>query len=91
MNQHTATGLPPVHHDTTQARYALTDAGHAALAPTGAPPAPGVVLVCTDCDHVYEPTAGDLAAGRTGCPDPDCGGWIFSSALAVPPAAGSAS
>jgi len=90
MNQHTPTGLPPVHHDTTQARYALTDAGHAALAPTGAPPAPGVVLVCTDCDHVYEPTAGDLAAGRTGCPDPDCGGWTFSSALAVSPAAGGA-
>ena len=35
MNQHTGTGLPPVHHDTTQARYALTAAGHGALAPTG--------------------------------------------------------
>ena len=33
MNQHTGTGLPPVHHDTTEARYAPTAAGHAALAP----------------------------------------------------------
>ena len=50
----------------------------------------GVVLSCTDCDHVYEPTAADLAAGRTGCPDPDCGGWTFSSALTVPPTTGGA-
>jgi len=89
MNQHTATGLPPVHHDHAEARYALTEAGHVALAPTGAPPAPGVVVLsCIDCDHVYEPTAADLAAGRTGCPDPDCGGWTFSSALTVPAAGG---
>ena len=90
MNQHTGTGLPPVHHDTTEARYALTDAGHAVLAPTGAPPAPGVVLACIDCDHVYEPTAADLAAGRTGCLDPDCGGWTWSSALTVAPGTGGA-
>jgi len=35
MNQHTGTGRAPVHHDTTQARYALTAAGYGALAPTG--------------------------------------------------------
>ena len=59
MNQHTATGLPPVHHDHAEARYALTEAGHVALAPTGAPPAPGVVVLsCIDCDHVYEPHRG---------------------------------
>ena len=63
MNQHTGTGLPPVHHDHGEARYALTDAGHGALAPTGVPPSPpGVVLACINCDHVYEPTA----AGRLG-------------------------
>jgi len=90
MNQHTGTGLPPVHHHHGEARYALTAAGHAALAPTGAPP-PGVVLGCTDCDHVYEPTAADLAAGRTGCPDPDCGGRVWSSALTAAPAAGGGS
>jgi len=84
MNQHTGTGLPPVHHDHGEARYALTDAGHGALAPTGVPPSPpGVVLACIDCDHVYEPTAADLAAGHTGCPDPDCDGWTWSSALTV--------
>ena len=43
-----------------------------------------VVLTCTDCDHTYEPSAEDFATGRTGCPDPDCGGWTFSSALTVP-------
>ena len=89
MNQHPGTGHAPVRHDHGEARYALTDAGHAVLAPTGTP-APGVMLGCTDCDHVYEPTAADLAAGRTGCPDPDCGGWTFSSALTVAPGAGGA-
>ncbi len=92
MNQHPATGHAPVrHHDPADARYALTAAGHGALAPTGVPPSPpGVVLACTDCDHVYEPTAADLAAGRTGCPDPDCGGWTWSSALTVAPGTGGA-
>lgn len=44
---------------------------------TGLPLA--VVLTCTDCDRSYEPTHQDLAAGRLGCPEPDCGGWTFSS------------
>ena len=54
-------------------------------------PALAVVLTCCTCDTTYEPTAEAIARGRLGCPDPDCGGWTFSSALAVPPAAGSAS
>jgi len=91
MNQHTGTGLPPVHHHHGEVRYALTDAGHAVLAPTGDTPSPRVVLACTDCNHVYEPTAADLAAGHTGCPDPDCGGWVWSSALTAAPAAGGGS
>jgi len=58
---------------------------------TGAPAPPlAVVLTCTDCQHSYEPTPEDFAAGRTGCPDLNCGGWAFSSALTVPPAAGGA-
>ena len=52
---------------------------------------PWVVLACIDCDHVYEATAADLAAGHTGCPDPDCGGWVWSSALTAAPAAGGGS
>ena len=84
MDQHTATGRVPVHPDHAETRYALTAAGHAVLTPASDPPPPGVVvLCCTDCDHVYEPTAADLAAGRTGCPDPDCDGWTWSSALTV--------
>jgi len=43
-----------------------------------------VVLTCCDCDQTYEPTAEAIARGRFGCPDPDCGGWTFSSALTVP-------
>ena len=89
MNQHTTTGPARVRHDpAAEARYALTAAGYAALTPTGAPPAAGVVLACTDCDHVYELTTADLTVGRTGCPDPDCGGWTFTSALTVSPAGG---
>ena len=42
-----------------------------------------VVLTCTDCDTSYEPTAEAIARNRFGCPDPDCGGWSFSAALAV--------
>ena len=54
------------------------------------PEEPGVVLTCTDCDATYEPTAEDITAGRTGCPDPDCGGWVFSSALTAPATTGGA-
>ena len=43
-----------------------------------------VVLTCCDCDTTYEPSAEAIARGRFGCPDPDCGGWTFSSALSVP-------
>ena len=57
------------------------DAGAAPLA---------VVLTCCTCDHTYEPTAEAVATGRLGCPDPDCGGWTFSSALTVPSTAGGA-
>ena len=89
MDHHTPTGPVPVHPDHAETRYTLTAAGHAVLTPAGDTP-PGVMLTCTDCDHVYEPTAEDLAAGRSGCPDPDCGGWTFSSALTVPPATGGA-
>ncbi len=53
------------------------------------PEEPGVVLTCTDCDTTYEPTGADLA-GRLGCPDPDCGGWVFSSALTAPATGGAA-
>jgi len=89
MDHHTATGRVPVDPDHAEARYALTDAGHAVLNPAGDPPPP-VVLSCTDCDHVYEPTAEDLDTGRTGCPDPDCGGWTFSAALTEPATGGGA-
>jgi len=47
-----------------------------------------VVLTCTDCDHTYEPSVEDFVRGRTGCPDPDCGGWTFSSALTEPATGG---
>jgi len=50
-----------------------------------------VVLTCCTCDHTYEPSAEAIARGRLGCPDPDCGGWTFSSVLTVPPAAGGVS
>jgi len=47
MDQHAGTGHSPVHHDyDAEQRYALTNAGHALLAPTGDAPAPGVVLSC---------------------------------------------
>ncbi len=49
-----------------------------------------VVLTCCTCDTTYEPTAEAIARGWLGCPDPDCGGWAFSSALTVPPAIGGA-
>jgi len=43
-----------------------------------------VVLTCVQCDQVYEPSPEDLTRGRLGCPDPDCGGWLFAAALSVP-------
>ncbi len=38
MDQPTATGPVPMHPDTAQGQYALTAAGHAALAATSALP-----------------------------------------------------
>jgi len=46
-------------------------------------PALAVVLTCTGCQRSYEPTTGDFAAGRTGCPDRACGGWVWTSTLTV--------
>jgi len=42
MDQHTATGPVPMHHDHAETRYALTDAGHAVLTPAGDAPPPFV-------------------------------------------------
>lgn len=44
------------------------------------------LLVCESCQATYEPTDEDLDAGRTGCPDPDCGGWTFWAELVEPTA-----
>ena len=55
--------------------------------PTAPPPATeptlAVVLTCTKCQRTYEPTTEDFAAGRTGCPDRGCGGWVWTSTLTV--------
>jgi len=53
-------------------------------------PALAVVLTCCTCDQTYEPSTEDFIRGRLGCPDPDCGGWTFSSALTVPATGGAA-
>lgn len=50
----------------------------------------GVVLTCCDCDQTYTPTVEAIARNRFGCPDPDCGGWTFSSALTEPAPGGAA-
>ena len=47
-----------------------------------------VVLTCTDCQHTYAPSTEDFAVGRTGCPDPDCGGWVWTSTLTEPATGG---
>ena len=47
-----------------------------------------VVLTYTDCQHTYAPSTEDFAVGRTGCPDPDCGGWTFVAELTVPATGG---
>jgi len=49
-----------------------------------------VVLTCCTSDTTYEPTAEAIARGRFACPDTDCGGWTFTSALTVSPAPGGA-
>jgi hypothetical protein len=50
-------------------------------------PPTGFVLVCDSCRIPYEPAVEDLDAGRTGCPDPDCGGWTLWAGLVEPAAA----
>ena len=47
-----------------------------------------VVLTCGTCATTYEPSAEDWAWRRTSCPDPDCQGWTWTAALAVPDAGG---
>lgn len=66
---------------------------HTSIAQPAQPggPDPGETSVsaaftCTDCRVTYEPTAEDFDAGRTGCPDPDCGGWTFRAELVEPAA-----
>ncbi|MQA13469.1 MAG: hypothetical protein GEV09_04635 [Pseudonocardiaceae bacterium] len=44
----------------------------------------GFLLVCDSCQGTYEPTGEDVGAGRSGCPDPDCGGWTLWAQLAEP-------
>lgn len=44
-----------------------------------------VLLVCTECDHAWEVSSGEVvgesaAAGSTGCPL--CGGWTWVGELA---------
>lgn len=47
-------------------------------------PETSVILTCTDCGLSFEPSVEDFAAGRTGCPDPDCDGWTFWAELREP-------
>lgn len=42
----------------------------------------GVVLVCTSCEHTWEPTLDDFETGHTGYPR--CGGWTMIAELAEP-------
>jgi Zn finger protein HypA/HybF involved in hydrogenase expression len=46
------------------------------------PQLPRVVLACSSCEHVYEPTEADFDGAETGCPL--CGGWTFIAELAEP-------
>jgi hypothetical protein len=48
----------------------------------------GLLLVCGSCQRRYELNGKDLAAGRAGCPDRDCGGWTFVAELVEPAAGG---
>ncbi|MGH3527965.1 MAG: hypothetical protein ACRDRF_03800 [Pseudonocardiaceae bacterium] len=43
---------------------------------------PGVVLVCQSCDHTWEPSLADLAAGTVPCTH--CDGWTMIGELAEP-------
>ncbi len=59
-----------------------------AIPPRATEPPLAVVLTCIGCQRSYEPTPDDFAAGRTGCPDPDCGGWTYTAALTAPATGG---
>jgi hypothetical protein len=45
-------------------------------------PAPGVVAVCEDCDHLWEPSFAELGMGPLTCTH--CGGWTSIAPLASP-------
>ena len=49
--------------------------------------APGVVLVCETCDHVWEPSPAELGAGPVTCTQ--CGGWTTIAELATTAGIGS--
>ncbi len=73
---------PAVRMRQQQPTPATSDcAGGAAAAGQGPVSA---ILTCTRCALTYEPSGADLAAGRTECPDPDCGGWTFWAQLRRP-------
>jgi hypothetical protein len=59
-----------------------------AVPPPATEPALAVVLTCTGCQRTYEPTTEDFVRGRTGCPDPDCGGWTYTASLTAPATGG---
>jgi len=42
----------------------------------------GVILDCTDCGHMYEPSWAEWEDGRTDCPA--CGGWLMAVELLEP-------
>ena len=44
-------------------------------------PAPGVVLVCESCDHIWEPSPDELGAGPVPCTQ--CEGWTTIAELAT--------
>ncbi|HEY6422917.1 MAG TPA: hypothetical protein VIY28_06645 [Pseudonocardiaceae bacterium] len=45
-------------------------------------PSPGVVLVCEDCDHIWEPSPAELGSGPLPCPQ--CVDWTVLGELATP-------
>lgn len=50
--------------------------------PSGTSSPLGVVLACSSCEFVYEPTEADFSHGNTGCPK--CGGWTMIAELVEP-------
>jgi len=43
---------------------------------------PGVILVCQSCDHTWEPSLADLAAGPVPCTH--CDGWTMIGEIVEP-------